>query len=71
MSGAPPATRIAEPRTEYRALSPEAAMKHIKKLEEAMYRHARDLEFEQAAKLRDEIARIRSEAFGLPSRKVG
>ena len=66
-----PRHKVAEPRAEYRALSPEAAMKQIKKLEEAMYRHARDLEFEQAAKLRDEIARLRSEAFGLPSRKVG
>ncbi|MGH8564876.1 MAG: excinuclease ABC subunit UvrB [Gammaproteobacteria bacterium] len=66
-----PRHKVAEPHAEYRALSPEAAMKRIKKLEEAMYRHARDLEFEQAAKLRDEITSIRSEAFGLPSRKVG
>ncbi len=55
--------RVAEPRAEYRALSPQAALKEIKKLEEAMYRHARDLEFEEAARLRDEIARIRSAAL--------
>lgn len=41
-------------------------MKHIRKLEEAMYRHARDLEFEEAAKLRDDIARIKSQGFRGP-----
>jgi excinuclease ABC subunit B len=40
-------------------------------MEEAMYRHARDLEFEEAAKLRDEIARIKSQVFGVPGRKAG
>jgi len=28
---------------------------HIKMLEQQMYQHARELEFEQAAKLRDQI----------------
>ncbi len=31
-----------------------------------MYRHARDLEFEEAAKLRDEIQRIRQFGLGDP-----
>jgi hypothetical protein len=43
-------------------------MKKIKQLEQAMYRHARDLEFEEAAKLRDEIQRIRQFGLGLPER---
>ncbi len=63
--------RVAEPEREYRVLSPESALKAIKKLEEQMYRHARDLEFEEAAKLRDEIGRIRSAVLGAPARKAG
>ncbi|NJM12966.1 MAG: hypothetical protein HC889_14825 [Synechococcaceae cyanobacterium SM1_2_3] len=46
-------------------------MKKIKKLEETMYRHARDLEFEEAAKVRDEIQRIRQFGLGLPEVKTG
>jgi excinuclease ABC subunit B len=37
----------------------------------AIHRHARDLEFEQAAKLRDEIQRIRQFGLGLLGVKVG
>jgi len=44
-------------------------LKHIQKLA-ARYRHARDLAFEAAAKPRDEIARIESQAFGVPGRKA-
>ena len=46
-------------------------MNKIKKLEEIMYRHARDLEFEEAAKVRDEIARIRELGLGFPTAKTG
>ncbi|MGL5031697.1 MAG: excinuclease ABC subunit UvrB [Aeromonas sp.] len=35
--------------------------KQIKKMEEQMYQHAKDLEFEQAAAVRDQIQRLRSE----------
>jgi excinuclease ABC subunit B len=58
---------VAEEAPEYRALSPETALRKIKQLEEKMYRHARDLEFEEAAKLRDEIARIRTACLGGPA----
>ena len=56
---------VAEARAEYAALSPEAALRRIRELEERMYRHARDLEFEEAARLRDEIRAIRRHALGL------
>jgi len=56
---------VAETRAEYAALSPEAALRRIRELEERMYRHARDLEFEEAARLRDEIRAIRRHALGL------
>ncbi len=56
-----PKAKVAEKKAAYAAelKSPVEAAKHIKRLEEEMYRHARELEFEQAAKLRDEIAALR------------
>jgi len=63
--------RVAEPVTDYASLSPEKLLKQIKKLEKRMYRHARDLEFEEAARLRDEIAAIRQHGLGFPESKAG
>ena len=45
-------------------LEPAAAMKKIKELERRMHRHARDLEFEEAARLRDEARAVHEQAFG-------
>ena len=68
--GAPlPATqyaRVAEETAAYARESPAALARKIKQLEQAMYRYARDLEFEEAAKLRDEIQRIRQFGLGVP-----
>ncbi len=47
-------------------LGPEQAMKKIKKLEAEMYKHARNLEFEEAARIRDQIEKLREQAFGAP-----
>ena len=73
--GAPlPATqyaKVAEEAAAYARETPALLMKRIKKLEQEMYRHARDLEFEQAAKLRDEIQRIREFGLGMLGAKVG
>ncbi len=68
-----PARRYAlrEPAADYRPLGPERVLQKIKQLEEQMYRHARELEFEEAAELRDEIARIRSSVFGAPASAAG
>ena len=63
--------KVAEPRIAYEKLSPEEVMKRIRKLEAEMYRHARELEFERAAELRDEIERLREEGLGLPSHLAG
>jgi len=63
--------KVAEPKTDYRNLTPERAMQRIKKLEKTMYQHARDLEFEEAARLRDEIDDLRRAGFGLPAAKAG
>ena len=58
--------KVAERVSEYRALTPEQVMKKIRQLEKRMYRHAQDLEFEEAAALRDEIALLRRDGLGLP-----
>jgi excinuclease ABC subunit B len=63
--------KIAEPRLAYERLSPEEVMKRIRKLEGEMYRHARELEFERAAEIRDEIDRLRHEGLGLPADRAG
>ncbi len=55
--------KVAEPATDYGALKPKDAAKLIQQLEDKMYAHARELEFEQAARLRDEIQRIRTLAL--------
>jgi excinuclease ABC subunit B len=53
------------------SLAPEQAVKRIKKLEAEMMKLARNLEFEQAARLRDEIQRLRHSAFGAPATLAG
>jgi excinuclease ABC subunit B len=51
--------RVAEERSEYAVLDPAQAVARIKTLEQQMYQHARDLEFEDAARLRDEIRKLK------------
>ncbi|MEI2646581.1 MAG: excinuclease ABC subunit UvrB [Candidatus Competibacter sp.] len=63
--------KVAEEAAVYARETPALLMKKIKKLEQEMYRHARDLEFEQAAKLRDEIQRIREFGLGMMGVKAG
>jgi excinuclease ABC subunit B len=53
------------------ALPPEQAVRRIKKLEAEMQKLARNLEFEQAARIRDEIQALRQAAFGVPRERVG
>ena len=68
---APERRKVAEPRIAYERLSPEEVMKRIRKLEGEMYRHARELEFERAAELRDELDRLRHEGLGIPADRAG
>ncbi|MFM5503179.1 excinuclease ABC subunit UvrB [Aeromonas veronii] len=53
--------KAAEPQGEYHVRSASEIAKEIKRMEEQMFQHARDLEFEQAAALRDQIQQLRSE----------
>ena len=56
--------KVAEETIEYAAMTPKQLEKKIKALEDEMYQHAQNLEFEEAARLRDQIEHIRQSAFG-------
>ncbi|HSC48528.1 MAG TPA: UvrB/UvrC motif-containing protein, partial [Gammaproteobacteria bacterium] len=58
--------KAADERGKYEAMTPEKRLKLIKQLEQQMHKHARDLEFEEAAKLRDRIRQLQEIDMGLP-----
>ena len=58
------ARRVAEEPAEYGVMDPAKAVAKIKALEQQMYQHARDLEFEDAARLRDQIQRLKAASLG-------
>jgi excinuclease ABC subunit B len=55
--------RVAEPAPGYERLSAKQLDARLKQLENKMYKHARDLEFEEAAGVRDEISSIKEQYF--------
>jgi len=55
---------VAQQEARYEALSVKELAREIKRLEKAMQEHARNLEFEAAAAARDELFRLRRQAFG-------
>jgi excinuclease ABC subunit B len=48
----------------YQQMTPEQGLRRIEVLEKRMHKHARDLEFEEAAQIRDEINEVRRKGFG-------
>ena len=61
---------VADKQAKYAALTPEQMMRKATKLEKDMLKAARNLEFEQAARLRDEIKELRDMSMGLADRAV-
>ncbi|MCP4995591.1 MAG: excinuclease ABC subunit UvrB [Gammaproteobacteria bacterium] len=63
-SGAPMSPRayakVAEVEAEYAAMSPKQMAKRMDQLEKQMYQHAKDLEFEEAAAVRDQIRKLKA-----------
>ena len=51
--------KVAEDRDDYRALTPAQLSARIKTLEQQMYQHARDLEFEEAGAVRDQLRQLK------------
>jgi excinuclease ABC subunit B len=74
-SDAPPSvqeqSRIADVAARYKDMNPEQVMQKIRRIEQKMYEHARNLEFEEAAKLRDDIQELRRYGLGMPDAEVG
>lgn len=56
--------KVAEEQAKYAALTPQQLAKRIQQIESAMYKHAQNLEFEDAARLRDELEHVRKLALG-------
>jgi len=48
----------------YETMSEKQLAREIKRLEKQMFEHAKNLEFEKAAKARDQLASLRTKAFG-------
>lgn len=55
--------KVAETAADYAALSPSQFAAKIKALEQQMYQHARDLEFEEAAAVRDQLRKLKDAGF--------
>ena len=56
--------KAAEEMAEYEAMTPAKLAKKIKDLEQQMFKHAQNLEFEEAARVRDEIKHLEERHFG-------
>ncbi|MGB0712823.1 MAG: excinuclease ABC subunit UvrB, partial [Gammaproteobacteria bacterium] len=54
--------KVAEPEADYAAMSPSQVNKLLKSMEQQMFDHARNLEFEEAAALRDKVHTIKVKA---------
>ena len=56
--------KVAEEAAKYAAKTPKQLAREIELLEKRMYQHARDLEFEQAAAVRDQLEALREHGLG-------
>lgn len=63
--GAVKGRKVAEPGARYgnsiKDMTPQEREKEIKRLEQKMHEHAKNLEFEEAAQVRDELAALKFE----------
>jgi len=57
-------SRVAGQQAQYDALTEKGAAREIKRLEKLMLDHARNLEFEKAAQVRDQLALLKEQVFG-------
>ena len=57
--------KAAEEQARYEAMTEKDIGREIKRLEKQMLEHARNLEFEQAARVRDQLADIKKKVFGI------
>lgn len=57
---------VAEESAKYEAMSEKQISKEIKRLEKLMLDHAKNLEFEKAAQVRDQLHHLKQQLFGAP-----
>jgi len=57
--------RVAQDEARYEAMSDKQIAREIKALEKKMLEHARNLEFEEAARARDQLAELKKRVFGV------
>ena len=62
--------KTAEKASEYERMTAAQLSAAVKSLEEDMYKHARDLEFEEAAVMRDQIEEIKSRHLEIPMHRI-
>ncbi|MCW8889851.1 MAG: UvrB/UvrC motif-containing protein, partial [Sedimenticola sp.] len=55
--------KVAEETAEYSAMTPKQMAKRIQELEKQMYQHAKDLEFEEAARVRDQLKSLQEQGL--------
>ena len=60
-------SKVAEETAKYVTTDPRQLAKNLRQLEQKMFKHAENLEFEEAARLRDQIEEIREMSLGLAS----
>jgi excinuclease ABC subunit B len=58
--------QIAQEHAKYEAMSEKQVSKEIKRLEKLMIDHAKNLEFEKAAQVRDQLRILKEQLFGAP-----
>ncbi|MBY0572375.1 MAG: excinuclease ABC subunit UvrB, partial [Undibacterium sp.] len=56
--------KVAQEQAKYELMSEKQISREIKRLEKQMLDHAKNLEFEQAAKVRDQLATMKEQLFG-------
>ena len=56
--------KVAQEQAKYEAMSEKQISREIKRLEKLMLDHAKNLEFEQAARVRDQLAILKEQLFG-------
>jgi excinuclease ABC subunit B len=57
--------KAAQNEAAYHSMSEKELAKEIKRVEKEMLEHARNLEFERAARMRDELKRLKQQLFGI------
>ncbi|WP_434339527.1 excinuclease ABC subunit UvrB [Motilimonas cestriensis] len=57
--------KVAEKKGEYKIVDPQTLLKQIAECESKMFEHAKNLEFEQAAAMRDEVASLQQQLLAL------